>query len=92
MNINWGRNPHVELRSIRPGDSLMFKFCLAQKHLPDDIFIVADVCSSNRPADYRGVDKYAAKIPVVNLRTGALAYVEKIRPCYPVNAEVCVPQ
>jgi len=81
---------HYALSCVPAGDTLQFKSCLAQKHAPDDLFMVVGVCSSYRPGDYKGRDKYAGKLPVVNLRTGELAYVEKSRPCYPQDAEVCL--
>ena len=81
---------HFALSCVGPGNTLRFKSCLAQKHEADDVFLVIGIVSCYRPGDYKGRDKYAGKMPVVNLRTGELAYVEKSRPCYPVDAEVCL--
>lgn len=81
---------YVALSCVEQGQTLRFRARLAQKHQSNDIFIIVEVCDSYRPADYRGVDRYAGKVPVVNLRTGALAYVANARPCYRVNAECLV--
>jgi len=78
------------LDDVEAGEPFRFKACLAQKHKRDNVFIRADICSSYSPGDYRGHNKYSGRIPVVNIRTGALAYVEKLRQIYQVEAEVCV--
>ncbi len=94
MKIVRGKNcsSYLELGEICPGETLVFKSCLAQKHEPDDVFMTVGVCSSYLPGDHRGRNKYAGKLPIVNLRTGELAYVDRTRPCYPAEAEVCVPE
>lgn len=83
--VNGRGESHFALSRIATGDTLRFKSCLAHKHEPDDIFMVVGICSSYRP-----FIMHEGKMPVVNLRSGELAYVDKNRPCYPVDAEVCV--
>lgn len=88
--VNGSCIPYIAVKCIGHGGPFRFKHCLAQKHKVDDVFLVVEVCSSYRPGDYKGRDNYSDKMPVVNVRTGALAYVSKDRPCYRINAEVCV--
>jgi len=79
-----------ELHSIKEGQTLRFANNLAQKHEPDDVFIRTEVCSSYRPRSMSGRESCPGKIAVTNLRTGALAWVERTRTVELVEAEVCL--
>lgn len=74
----------VPIHAIVAGASVEFKYAFHQDCKPGDIFIVNEVCMSYRPGDYH----YAAKIPVTNLRTGKLSYVDKGRQAAVVSSEV----
>lgn len=82
--------PYKTLRDIPIGETLRFKCNPNPKHEPNDIFMVVGVCSSYRPSDYKGRDKYPGKTPCVNLCSGELAYIDPDRTCLPINAEVWV--
>ena len=81
----------TELHKIREGQTLRFINNLALKHESDDVFIRNEVCSSYRPRTTSGRESCPGKIAVTNLRTGALAYVERTRAVEAVEAEVCLP-
>ena len=80
-----------ELHSVKEGQTLRFINNLASKHEPNDVFIRNEICSSYRPRTTSGIESCPGKIAVTNLRTGALAYVERTRAVEVVKAEVCLP-
>jgi len=81
----YNANRHwVPIHTVAAGESVEFKHVFHQDCKPDDIFIVNDVCMSYRPGDYH----YTGKIPVTNLRTGKLSYVDKGRQSALISSEV----
>jgi len=78
------------LDRVNIGECLVFKANLHRKHEPDDVFMRVRIISSYEPQDSWGCPKFLGKASVVNLRTGELAYVDKLRPCYPKDSEVRV--
>lgn len=71
--------------SFKSGTPVRFEHAFHQKHRPEDLFIINEICGSYRPADQ---SKYKYKIGVTNLRTGELAYVERDRRCAYVPSRV----
>ena len=82
------------LEQIKPGECLMFESAPHQKHRADDVFIRVD--TKAYPPDLEVQGRYVRyqrnwnKLAVVNMRTGALAFISKHRKCRPVDASLHV--
>lgn len=74
---------YVQLGTIPYGECLIFEFAPHQKHRAGDVFMKLESCSSYRYQDRVNNDRCA----VANMRSGALAYVARTRPCYPVQVD-----
>jgi len=75
----WGR-----VNEVAKGESVEFRHTFHQDCKPNDVFIINIVSSSYRPER----DGYHNKVPVTNLRTGKLSYVDCTREVAIVSADV----
>lgn len=80
MDIEYGdSSTHLRLYDVSAGECIRFRKPVHPKHDPYDLFMVLDVPSDYEP---RVASKVEERIAVVNIRTGALAFVQQDRECY----------
>ena len=75
------------LQAIKEGECLIFDHAPHQKHKDGDVFLRVDF-SAYPPEDFQTfyAKRHKHKICVVNMRTGAMAFISNTRPCYAVDA------
>jgi len=70
----------IKLDTVPEGEVVQLCGAVHNKHESDDYFIVNEVCGTYKPKSFASQRKYNGDaIPVTNLRTGSLAYLDPDR-------------